>query len=91
MFEHSLKSHDDRIKKKAREHLQSYPRMQRAENQSECLETLNDLMKKKYVDFKETIQKQNENFLLKRVAPFIATIGIGIAGGVALVAFNLKK
>lgn len=91
MFEHTLKSHDDRIKKRAREHLQSYRRMKRAENQSECLEKLNDLMKRKYVDFKETIQKQNEDFFLKKVVPIITTIGIGIAGGVAWIAFSVKK
>lgn len=91
MLEHSLKSHDDRIKKRALEHMKSYPRMQQRENQSECLEKLNDLMKKKYVDFKETIQKQNDNFLLKKVAPTIATIGVVIAGGVAMIAFSARN
>lgn len=90
MSEHILKSHDDRIKKKAREHLQSYRRMQPAENQSECLEKLNELMKRKYVDFKETIQKQNEDFW-RKVSPIIKTIGIGIAGVVACIAFSVKK
>lgn len=84
-----LKQFEEKIKKEAVEELKLYPnyRMQSSENQSECLKKLNDLMNMKYNDFKETIKKQNRDFMLKKVLP---TIALGI-GGATLLALSVTK
>lgn len=67
----------------ARKHLIAYPRMLRLENQYQCLRRLNELMDIKYKDFKETINKQNKDFMLKKVAT-VAGVGTIVVGALSL-------
>lgn len=85
--EDGLRKVDKEIKYEAIKRLESYPRMLRMKNQSQCVKKLSDLMDMKYNDFKKIIEKQNRAFLLKKVVP---AVGIGI-GGVALCALGVKK
>lgn len=78
MPESQFESGDKEIRQKARTALESYPRMQKSENQDECLKKLNDLMDGKYGDFKETIKKQNKKYALDKFLQ-CAVVAVSVA------------
>lgn len=83
MSDAGLKEIDEKKKEVARNHLIAYPRMLRLENQNQCLRRLDDLMDIKYKDFKETINKQNKDFMLKKVVT-VAGVGTIVVGAISL-------
>lgn len=83
MSDAGLKEIDEEKKEVARKRLIAYPRMLRLENQYQCLRRLNELMDIKYKDFKETINKQNKDFMLKKVAT-VAGVGTIVVGALSL-------
>lgn len=78
MHDSQLESRDKEIREKARTALESYPRMQKSENRDECLKKLNNLMDGKYGDFKETIKKQNKNYVLDKFLQ-CAVVAVAVA------------
>lgn len=83
----ALETLDKTIKEEARKHLKSYPIILRSGNQFQYIEKLDDLMDKKYDDFKNIIKKQNRDYILKKAVPLV---GVGV-GTVAFGALALMK